>query len=163
MQCSLDRRFCTTSVNGNVDGIHPASFLKTKLFYHRISTALRIFHRVLIRVKSGREENVSGYVTFREPESRGNDVNCDDSRCTEGFCDCHAKEAHRTSAPYGDGLSRAEVGEVGDCMNSNRKGLDLHSELAGRKRTEGVKERTIAASSKVMLSGMTYETPAGRR
>ena len=163
VQCSLDGRFCATSVNGDVDGIRPASFLKPKLFHHGVSTALGVFHLALIWVASRREENISSRVVFRELESRGHDVDPDHSGSAEGFCDRHAKETHGTSPPYGDGLGSAEVRDVGDCMDCNGKGLNLRSELASGRRREGMKEPTIAASSKVILSGMRYETPAGRR
>jgi len=137
VQCSLNGRFCPTGVNGDIYRISPAPFLETKLFHDRFSATLRIFHVALIWVGSGREENVSGCVVFRELESRGYNVNRDHSNCTEGFCDRHAKETHGTSPPYSDGLGSAEVGDVGDCMDRDGKGLNLHSELAGRKVTGG--------------------------
>ena len=137
VQCGLNGRFCTAGVDSDVNGIDPASFLKTKFFHHRVSATLRIFHAALIRIGSGREENVSGRVVFRELESRGYNINRDHSGRPEGFCNCHAKETHGTSPPHGDGLGSTEVANVGDCVNPNRKGFNLHSELAGGNATGG--------------------------
>jgi hypothetical protein len=159
MQRGLNGRFCATGVNSDVDGHWPPSFLETKLFHHRVGTALRIFHLALIWVGGGREENVSCRVVFRKLKPRGHNVHRDHSGRAEGFCDRHAKEAHRTSPPHGNGLGGAEVGDVGDCVDRDGEGFDLHSESAGGKQTRGIGGRTIAASSRVMLSGMRYETP----
>jgi len=137
VQCSLNGRFCPAGVNGDIYSVNSAPFLKTKLFHHRFSATLRIFHLALIRVVSGWEENVGGCVVFCELESRGYNINRDHSSCTEGFCDCHAKETHGTSPPYGDGLGSAEVGDVGDCMDCDGKGLNLHPESAGGRVTGG--------------------------
>lgn len=113
--------------------------------------------------RSGRKKNVGGCIFFGELESRGYDIDPDHSGRTESFCDRHAKETHGTGPPYGDGLSCTEAGDVGNSMNRDGKRLNLHPELAGGKLAGGMEKKTIAASSKVMLSGMRYETPAGRR
>jgi len=137
VQCSLDGLFCATGVNGDIDGIDPASFLKTEFLHHRASTTLGVFHAGLVRVSRGREKYISGCVVFRKLESRGYDVNRDDSRCAEGFCNRHTKETHGASTPHGDGLGGTEVANVGDCMDRDGKGFNLRSESAGGKVTKG--------------------------
>lgn len=163
MQRSLNGRFRATGVDRNVDRINPASFLKTKFSHHRVSTTLRIFHAGLIWVSRRREEYVRCGVVFRKLKSRGYNVDCDHSDSPDRFCDCHTKETHRTSPPHGDGLGSAEAGNVCDCVNRDGEGFDLRSKSAGKKVNRRIGERTNAASSRVMLCGMRYETPAGRR
>lgn len=159
VQCGLNGRLCATSIDGDVNGIHPASFLKTELFHQRVSTTLGIFHLALVGVGGGREEDVSGRIIFRELEPRGYDVNPDHSDCAEGLCDRHAEEAHRAGPPDGDGLGGAEVGEVGHCMNGDGKGLDLHSELAGGRQTEELKREPLRRPLKSCYQGRGARPP----
>lgn len=151
VQCSLNGRFRAAGVDYNVDCVDPASLLKTKFFHHRVSTTFRIFHAGLVWVSRRREEYVSCCVIFRKLKSRGYNVDCDHSDRADCFCDCHAKETHRTSPPHGDSLGSAEAGDVCNCVNRDGEGFDLRSESTGEKAIRGIGERTNAASSRVML------------
>jgi hypothetical protein len=124
----LDGRLRPARIHHKVDSTR-THIRKSKLPLHPLRIPFCVLHLTLVPflLSLDRRPHIRSRILLRERQPRQHDIDRDSPCGAERTGSSEHEQPDGSAAEDGDGLSRAELAEVGDSVNADCEGLDLRS------------------------------------